>query len=116
MVSVPVINKLATFKCSHAGTATIATATNKLTVGGDPIVTKAEMLTLAGFSAGCTNLDPNPSGGVQCTAVTYVSGESITLKKGGAFTVLNTAVFTTNSTPVPGTLIITLTQTKLTAA
>lgn len=108
------VNKSATFTCSHSGVATISSADGKLSVDGDPIVTQTEFESMSGFAA-CTNLHPTPPSGVQCTSVTVSSGVSTKLKKGGNGVILANGTFITDSSPAPGTLIVSSNQSKLAA-
>lgn len=110
------VKRGATFECPHSpGVGSISAASDSLEVGASEIVTKTEALTMA--IASCPHVQVGPPIWVPCTALTSVSDESTTLKKGGVGVVLEDSTLVTNSltggVPDLGTISISNNQSTL---
>lgn len=102
----------ASYTCPHSGIVTVTAASSILTVSGIDVVLSTDVV-------GSTITSCTWTGGsnIPCTAVvSYISGNSIFLQKGGVFVLLDGATFATNGNGgSPPILSVSESQTKLTA-
>jgi hypothetical protein len=109
-----VLTKDSSLKCNHPkpGDVTLGPGAGKLRVKGKPVLRVQDV---GPAVSGCLYQHPTPAGAVPCTTVTLTPGNAGKLKVGGVPVLLDTTTGITNSTPAPGTLVVTANQPKLTA-
>lgn len=84
-----VVTTNGSFSCTENGTATVTTASNTFQVDGYDVVLASDII--GSTITGCTN-STKPC----LTVLSYVSGASTILQKGGTFVILSGAVFLTD--------------------
>ena len=107
-----VLTTAATVQCSHQGGVVLGPGASKLTIRGQPVLLDTDLL--GNVDAACTNRPP-PTGRVPCTLVVQLTaGAARKLTVRGRPVQLEDTNGSTNSVPVPGTLVVSEPQNKLT--